>query len=146
MRKPAVIFAAVGVVLVVAGGSFYGGIAFGRTRQANVQAQFLAERGFPQGGEFGSGPVPFATPAAPGQAGGRGANGTIKSFDGNTVLLSTAQDVTTVLLDSDTIILRQVAGTREDLQPGVRITVLGERDENEAVRATTIQILSEGQP
>src|SRR3990170_3012004 len=52
MRRLSIVLGAVLVVLLVAGGSFYGGMAFQRTRQANVQEQFFAQRGFAPGGQL----------------------------------------------------------------------------------------------
>ena len=55
--------------------------------------------------------------ASPGQGGfGRGAAGSVKSIEGDTLLLSTPQDVTTVILTEQTTIIRFVAGERDDLQ------------------------------
>ncbi len=148
MRRAVVIVVAVVLVLLVAGGSFYGGMAYERSRQSSLQARFFAERGFPAGGS-----LPQGTPAAPGMFGGgqlpagmgRAANGTIKSVDGSTLLLSTAQDVTTVLLEDDTQILRTVAGTPGDLKQGLRVMVTGERDQDGVLHAATIQILPDQQ-
>jgi len=151
MRRLSIVLGAVLVVLLVAGGSFYGGMAFQRTRQANVQEQFFAQRGFAPGGQFPLSGTPeggfgqFGFPNATGGPGGlgRGANGTVESLDGDTLTLSTPQDITTVLLTDATVIHRVVRGSRSDLKPGDTITVIGERDESGALTAATIQILSE---
>ncbi len=153
MRRPLIIVLAVVLVLAVASGSFYGGMAYERTRQANLQARFFAERGFAPGEGFPGG-FPMATPreSAGGSAGapesgfGRGTNGTIKSLEGDSLLLSTPEDVTTVVLNSDTVILHTVAGDRALLQPGLRVVVSGERDESGAIHAATIQVLAGEQP
>jgi len=151
MRKVAAILGAVLVVLLDGGGSFYGGMIFERTRQTDLQAQFFADRGFPEGGQMIPGGNPqegfgqSGTPNVPQGQGivGRGANGTIESLEGDTLTLSTAQDQTTVLLTDQTVINRFVAGERGDLQPGAQVTVLGERDDSGRITATTIQILSD---
>lgn len=151
MRKLAVVLGAVLVLLLVGGGSFYGGMVFERSRQTNLQAQFFAGRGFSEGGQIPLGGIPsegfgqFTGPNEPGGQGviGRGANGTIESLEGDTLQLSTGQDVTTVLLTDQTVISRFVTGERSDLQPGERILVVGERDDSGKITATSIQILSD---
>ncbi len=149
MRKVAVILGVVLCVLLVAGGSFYGGMTYERTRRTNLQAQFFTERGFPQGGQMVIGGVPpegfgqSGTPNAPQGQGfvGRGANGTIESLEGDTLRLSTGQGTTTVLLTDQTVISRFVTGDRSDLQTGERILVVGERDDSGNITATSIQIM-----
>jgi hypothetical protein len=150
MRKLAVVLGAVLVVLLVGGGSFYGGMVFEHSRQTNLQAQFFAGRGFSESGQLpfaGTPPAGFGLPGNPNAAGqgglGRGASGTVESLEGDTLTLSTAQDQTTVLLTDQTVINRFVAVERGDLQPGAQVTVLGERDDSGRITATTIQILSD---
>jgi hypothetical protein len=150
MRKLAVVLGAVLVVLLVGGGSFYGGMVFERSRQTNLQAQFFGGRGFSESGQIllvGTPPAGFGQPGNPNAADqggpGRGASGTVESLEGDTLTLSTAQDQVTVLLTDQTVINRFVAGERADLQPGAQVTVLGERDDSGKITATTIQILSD---
>ena len=151
MRKLAVVLGAVLVVLLVGGGSFYGGMVFERSRQTNLQAQFFGGRGFSDSGQLpfaGTPPAGFDQSGNPDAAGGqigpgRGASGTVESLEGDTLTLNTAQDQTTVLLTDQTVINRFVAGERGDLQPGAQVTVLGERDDSGRITATTIQILSD---
>lgn len=148
MRRWLIVLVSVVVVLGMAGGSFFGGMAYERSRQSNLQSRFFAERGIAPGG------FPMATPRAFAEGGGgapnspfgRGASGTIKSLEGDTLLLSTAEDVTTVALNDDTVILHMVSGGRDLLQPGVRIIVSGERDESGVIHASSIQVLVEDQP
>jgi hypothetical protein len=65
----------------------------------------------------------------------------VKSIDGNTLMLSTAENVTTVNLTSDTRIEKYASGTTADLQPGERVTVSGQRDNNGNITASQIIIL-----
>ncbi len=148
MRRWLIVLVSVVVALGIAAGSFFGGMAYERSRQSNLQARFFGERGIAPGG------FPMATPGAFAEGGGnapnspfgRGASGTIKSLEGDTLLLSTAEDVKTVVLSDDTVILHMVSGERGLLQPGVRILVSGERDESGAIHASSIQVLVEEQP
>jgi hypothetical protein len=69
--------------------------------------------------------------------------GQVKSMDGNVLQLSTAQDVTTVNLTGDTIIIKSVEGTVSELQPGTRVMVVGERDDQGNITASQITIESD---
>jgi hypothetical protein len=150
MRRSVVVLAAVLGVVVVAGGSFYGGMAFQRSRQTNTQQQFFADRGFapggfsplsgtPEGGFAGMGNPSFA-----GVAGGlaRGAGGTVESLEGNTLNLRGDGEEVIVHLTDETVITRMATGERSDLQPGAQVTAIGERDDSGVITAVAIQILS----
>ena len=155
MRKVLTIVAGAVFVLLIVAAAFYGGTVFERSRVADVRSAFMAERGAP--GAFGvpgplSGPDSFGSPRSqageqdgmPGMAGfGRGATGRVKSIEGNTLLVSTAQEVTTVILTDQTTIIRIVHGDREDLQADQQVTVIGERSESGEIAAMVIQILVE---
>lgn len=155
MRKSLTIVGGVVLVLVVGGGAFYGGMVFERSRESDIQGRFFAERGgFP--GDFGGfgqdGMSGFQGPGdhADGQGAfqgwtgfTRGAAGTVKSIEGDTLLLSTAQDVTTVILTDQTVINLFVDGELEDLTPEQRVTVIGQRTEAGEIVAEIIQILQE---
>jgi len=138
MRKVAFIVGGAVIILIVAGGAFYGGMMYERSQQASIRSRFFAERGGLPGGT----PQPGAGNVPQGQAGfGRGASGTVKSIQGDTLLLSTAQDVTTVILNDQTGIRKTVAGQIADLQPGQRVVVTGDRAQDGTITATSIQIL-----
>jgi hypothetical protein len=143
MRRLVVVLVAVLVVLAVVGGSFYGGMAFQRSRQANAQQQFFAERGFAPGG-FAPQGLPeggFGETGGPAGA-GRGTSGVIESLEGDTLRLTTDGDEVAVHLTDQTTISQMTAGERSDLEPGTQIVVIGERDDTGTVTAVAIQILS----
>lgn len=146
MSKWIWVVGAVVIVLAVGAGAFYGGTVYERTRQANLQAQFFAERGGnpggftpPEGftGQFPGGQSPSG---AQGQM-FRGTSGTVSSLNGDTLVLTTDQETTTIVLTDDTVVERTVEATRSDLQPGQSVTVMGQRDDQGNLTATTIQIL-----
>lgn len=155
MRRGFTIVGGVVLILVVGGGAFYGGIVFERSRESDVQGRFFAGRGgFPGDlGDFGhDGPGGFQESGDHDDdqgafqsrgSFGRGAAGTVKSIEGDTLLLSTAQDVTTVILTDETVINLFVDGELEDLTPEQRVTVLGQRNEAGDIVADVIQILPE---
>ncbi len=129
-----------GVVLAVllAAGSFYGGMAYQRTQTNNVRNRFLASRGlngttngFTNGGT-GNGNF---------QGGfGRGAQGTIKSINGNTLTIATAQNDITVTLSGTTVIDKTSPASTTDLAQGDRVVVTGQRDSSGNMTATQILI------
>jgi hypothetical protein len=148
MSKWMLVVGAVVVVMLVGAGAFYGGMTYQRSRQANLQEQFFAERGGMPGGVLPSDGVgggfaggQFPSGNVPGM--GRGAAGTVSSLEGETLLLTTNQETTTVLLTDATVVQRLVTGHRADLQPGQTVTVMGERDDQERLTAITIQILAD---
>jgi hypothetical protein len=69
--------------------------------------------------------------------------GTVKSLEGETMTVSTPQDVTTVKLTGQTTIEQLVAADRSLLAVGQQITVRGTRDDSGTVTAVSIQILGE---
>jgi len=151
-RRLGPILAGVALLLAVAGGAFYGGIRFQSARQQNLRTQFLSERGAAPGND---GAMPFGGSSAflDGRlAAGEGpgdletVTGTVKSIEGGYLLISTAVDVTTVLLTDSTAIQQLVAVDPTTLQPGQRVSVLGSRDTSGVVAAASIQILGEVPP
>lgn len=141
--KSTLIAIVVVVLVVVAGvGGFFAGNSFGSNAQAlatinDFRAQRFGQNGTGGAGQFGQG-------AQNGQGGQQGrrpvAFGTVKSVQGNTIQV-TAQDgtVTTVTTDSKTVVQKTVAGAVMDIQPGQRITVMGNQSGSD-VTATQISI------
>jgi len=151
-RRLGPVLAGVALLLAVAGGAFYGGIRFQSARQQNLRTQFLSARGAAPGS---GGAVPFSGSSAfpeGRQAAGEGpgdlqtVTGTVKSIDGPNLLISTALDVTTVLLTDSTAIQQLVTVDPTTLQPGQQVSVLGSRDTSGVVAAVSIQILGEVPP
>jgi len=141
---------AIGVLLLialVAAGSFWAGIAYQTNRVAQVEANFLNARGQAGGGQFPRIGQDNFEGGAPQDQAGRffrlgGTMGQIKVIDGNTLTVSTSQDVTTVNLTNSTCIEKTVQGTNGDLQPGMRVMVTGERDSEGVITADQISILN----
>jgi hypothetical protein len=148
------IVAAIIALALAAAGGFWGGIQYHTAQVDAARLNFENARGplngMPEGG-FPSGQAPdrsqFQGGGAQGGFTGRGAAGSIKSIEGDTLSLSTAQDVTTVKLTADTVILKTVTGSADDLEPGLRIMVSGERgDDDQTITASQISILSGDAP
>jgi hypothetical protein len=146
MKKVLIIIGAILLAALIAGGSFYGGIAY-QTNQANqARASFMAARGITEEGQFPGGNLPEGMqPPSGGAMGfpGRGTIGVVKTIDGDVLTISTAQDVTTVTLSADTRIEKTVSATLTDLQPGVRVMVTGQADQDGNISASQIQIVND---
>jgi hypothetical protein len=150
MKKVLIIVGAILLAALIAGGSFYGGIAYQANQADQVRAQFMQARGMtegemPQPGQFpgGNPPEGMQPPSGSGMGlPGRGTIGVVKTVDSDEITISTAQDVTTVKLTEDTLIEKYVPAALADLQPGVRVMVTGQQDEDGKITATQIQIVN----
>ena len=141
------IAAAIIALVLAAAGGFWGGIQYQTSIVDRAQANFENTRGplgaLPGGGAMPDGQRPDASQLQGAFTARSGAAGSIKSLEGDTLMLSTAQDVTTVNLTADTVILKTVTGSTADLEPGLRIMVTGERsDDGLTITATQISIIS----
>jgi len=137
MKKILTVIGMVVLVLAVAGGSFYGGIAYQRNQLARTRAAFQSGGGFPgngtnQGGTGGNFPGGF----------GGTVTGQVKSFDGTSLQVSTARDVTTVHFDDSTRIEMAASATATDLQAGARVIIIGQRDSSGVLTASEVLIIS----
>jgi hypothetical protein len=152
MKKILIIPGALLLAVLIAAGSFWGGMQYQSTRSAQAQANFFNARGglpqgtgqFPGGGQFpgdgqpNGGQVPDGGLGFPG---GRGTTGKVRAIDGNILTLSTPQDVTTVNVSGATQIQKSTSGTAADLEPGTRVMVTGETNSDGTVTANRITIL-----
>jgi hypothetical protein len=68
--------------------------------------------------------------------------GQVKSFDGTTLQVSTARDVTTVHFDDSTRIETGTTAAATDLQPGARVIIIGQRDSSGVLTASEVLIIS----
>jgi hypothetical protein len=75
----------------------------------------------------------------------QGVIGTISKIEGNILTLTTSQGTATVSVGSDTTIQETVTGTTSDLEEGQFLLVIGSRDADGNVTATSIRIQPPGQ-
>lgn len=155
MKKFVIALVAVVVAALIAAGSFWAGVTYQTSRVDQIRADFMNSRGqgnrnsgpgqMPGGNQGpGGGPAPFGTPGMNAQGGGfgrGGTNGQIKSIQGNVLQLSTAQNVTTVTLTDATRILKYTRSSATELQPGLRVTIVGQRDSQGNLTASQITVL-----
>jgi len=140
MKKIIIIVGAILIAVLIAAGSFYGGMAYQRNQANTTRERFFRERGL-------EGDIPSQGMPGPGGPNGRfffggGATGEVKSLDGNTLTLSTPQNEEKVTLSDTTSIAKTVEGTLADLQPGQQVMIIGQRDDNGNITATQILILN----
>jgi hypothetical protein len=145
MKKGIWIGGSIVIALFLMGASFYGGTLYQKNVQTSAQARFLASRGVSGGFGGGNFTGPEGTPGA-GGAGrggfGGGSQGQVKSIDGNTLTISTAQNVTTVTLYGTTTIMKSDPGTIADLKVGDRVLVTGQRDSSGNITASQVMVLA----
>ena len=145
MKKLFIIIGIIAGAALVAAGSFWAGMTYQSNQANRISQEFMAARGLPMGGQM-PGEMPSMREQFQGDAAifpGRGTAGQIKSIAGDTLTLSTAQDVTTVNLSDETQIEMTVSGEITDLQTGMRVMVTGEQGEDGVIHASQITILSE---
>jgi hypothetical protein len=131
----------IGVIILcgaVGAGAFYGGTVYELQQVQTTRNAFFNGRGGTGGTGGGGGG------AGGGGFGGGGTFGVVKSISGNTIQISTPQNVTTVNLTDATVIQKTVTGAVADIHVGDTITARGQRDSSGNVTATTIQVLPPG--
>ena len=130
MKAKWIAVAAVVVIVVAAAAGFGGysiGVSAGRSQALSARERFLQARGVYGQGQGGASADNFAA-------------GQVKSVNGDTIELSTAQSVLTVKLSPNTQIQKQATGSVSDLQAGERITVQGKKQADGSFLASSIQI------
>jgi hypothetical protein len=148
MKKILIIVGAILLAALIAAGSFWGGMTYQTNQADQARARFMAARGttegeMPQPGGFPGGNLPEGMqPPSSGGIGfpGGATTGIVKTIDGNVMTISTAQDVTTVNLSENTRIEKSASATIADLQPGIRVTVTGQQDDDGNITARQILI------
>ena len=83
-----------------------------------------------------------------GFGGGQGTFGSVKSVEGNTIELSTAQAAVKVTVNDQTTVQQTVpqAVPLNQLQPGTNVMVVGDRDAQGNMTARSINVLPQGTP
>jgi hypothetical protein len=154
MKNAIFIIGAILLAAALAGGGFYAGMQYQISQADQVQQQFIQARGegqFPGGGQMPAdgqfstdGQMPGGQMSAGGRGGmfGAGLSGEIKSVEGDVLILSTAQDVSTINLTDDTTVHVTETGALSDLEPGMRVMVITQTDEDGNVTATQVTVLN----
>jgi hypothetical protein len=148
MNRVIVIVLGVLLVAVIAGGSFYGGMVYGKNQ---AQAEFPVPGGA-QEMPFGRGQ--FGTPPA-GQAGtarrqftdtqGGSLFGEIQSIgDGEMTIVDQNGEQVSVHVTDTTLIQKQAEVTLADLEEGETVMISGSRGDDGSITARTLQVSPTG--
>lgn len=105
------------------GGVFAGGVAFGKIQEGEIALPLEANPLRQQ----------FQNQSHRGRL-----TGVIEMLDGNTVTVNTSQGPLSATLGVDTSIRRFTEGTPSDLQPGMRVTVVGQPGADGTVEARSV--------
>lgn len=137
--KTSVIVSVIVLILIVGGGSFFGGIKYTQAKDASTRTQQMAARqGGANGGQFGQ----------RGGAGGKGGsfiNGEVLSRDDKSVTIKLqGSGSKIVLLSGSTTIGKTTDGTVTDLEVGKTVMVTGSNNTDGSVTAQSIQIRPAG--
>jgi hypothetical protein len=128
------ILGAVVLVLVVASGSFYGGMAYAKSKQPVRNGNFTGQFGAGVAGANRTGMRTGGFTA--GQILSKDATGiTIKMQDGSTKI---------ILIGSSTQVMKTATGSANDLVTGTDVTVTGSANSDGSITAQSVQIRPAG--
>ncbi|MDE2079471.1 MAG: hypothetical protein KGI73_03730 [Patescibacteria group bacterium] len=122
------------IALIVAGVSFYAGMAYGQNAAAAARSAAFANGQFPGGGAAGTRTFRM------GGAGGATA-GTIIAKDANSITVKLSDGSTKIaLVGPSTTVMKTVAGATSDLSVGTTVIVAGSANPDGSMTATNVQI------
>lgn len=131
------------VALVVAGGAFYGGMAYGKTTSSGSSQGGVAQ--FRQGGAGGAGGVGGVARRAGG--GGGFTTGTVASMSPNGFTVEIRGGGSkVVIVASSTSIGKMTSGSIADVTAGANVVVSGTTNSDGSITASTVQLRPEGSP
>mgnify|MGYP001768331299 CR=1 FL=1 len=152
MSKPMQIILGLVVLVLVAAGSFFGGMLVGK-QQASAAAPVSFSADFqPPAGVIPLGD-PSARPNAPGQQGAAGRFaaqpgmlvGQIESIEGNTLLIAGAEGQQTQVQVTDTTLIEKNASvTVADLETGETVMISGSENDDGSITARSLQVAPAG--
>ena len=131
------------------GGAFVGGITVGQQRGQERAGQRLqpqspdSTRQQSQSPRLGQG---SGSQTSSPLGSGSGLTGTIEKVEGNTLTVNTPRGSIRATLGQNTVIQKSSVISPNDLKPGQRVTVVGQRGQDDTVQARSIVLVSEGAP
>jgi hypothetical protein len=146
MKKVWIGIAAGLLVLAIAGGSFWGGMRYGRSQATQAGPQFFREGFGDRAGQFPGGQAPEAILTR--QAGrgnvtqlGEGVMGTIQAIEGTVLVINTGEGTIRVETTDTTLIQKVMAVGVEELEVDEQVVVLGRQNDDGSMTARSIQPL-----
>lgn len=151
MNRSVAIILGVLLVVVIAGGSFYGGMVYGKN-QAQQDLPVMGEfEGMPGaagrrgqfGGQFGT--EPGANAGQMDRTQGGSLFGEIQSIgDGEMTIVDQSGDQVTIYVTDTTLIQKQAEVTLSDLEEGETVVISGSRGDDGSITARMLQVSPEG--
>ncbi len=129
-------------ILIVGAGSFYGGLAYGKTKTTALRAggAFPTGQRTGQGMGFAGGNFAGRGTGGPNGAGGITA-GEVISNDTTSVVVKTREGGSKIVFfASSTQVMKSALGSVSDVTPGQEITVTGSANSDGSMTAQSIQI------
>jgi hypothetical protein len=143
-----VLLLAVGIL-----GGFYGGFKVGQNNVSasaagNAQASRTPGGGFNINGRGGGGAAACPSPGAPSPSPGTNAvaRGTISNLGSTSLTLTNTQCDVKIVFGNTVQVSKNVAGNTSDLKNNITVTIIGTRQADGSIKATTIQIGGGAQP
>jgi hypothetical protein len=148
MNRVAMGLIGVVILVVVAGGAFYGGMKVGQNQVIQNPMQYLQQVRV-EGGQFpglgGDFPRFRGTPE-PGQQGvgrlGGGSFDTVQSVEGNVVTVSREDGIVRVITTDTTLIQKYTSVGVDELEAGEQVIVSGSENEDGSITARSIRSLA----
>lgn len=123
------------LLIIVAGGAFFGGVKYQQSRQKNALTQFAGNR------NFGSGQQRMFVNGGRNGSGFRPVVGEITSVDDKSVTVKLNDGSSKIVVLSDkTTFNKAEAGSRSDLKVGENINVFGTANSDGSITAQSIQM------
>jgi len=148
MNRVVTIILGVLVAIVIAGGSFYGGMVYGKSQAQAAVPAFEDREGMPAGrGQFGALPEGQAGIDRGQIAGAQGGMlfGEIQSIgNGKMTIIDQSGEQIQIHVADTTLIQKQAEVTLADLQEGETVVISGSRADDGSITARMLQVTSGG--
>jgi hypothetical protein len=148
MKRVVMIVLGVLLVLVIAGGSFYGGMVYGKNQAQSELPTMVGFEGVPAGrGRFGGqlGAQPGANAGQTERTQGGSLFGEIQSIgDGEMTIVDQSGDQVQIYVTDTTLIQKQAEVTLADLEEGETVVISGSRSDDGSITARTLQVAPGG--
>jgi hypothetical protein len=128
------------LVFAIAGGSFWGGMVYGRSQASQAGVPFSRE-GFTGrgGGQFPGAMVTRQAGQGDATQLGNGVMGTIQEIDGQVLVINTGQETVRVQVSDTTLIQKTMPVGIDALEVDEQVIVMGRQNDDGSITARSIQ-------